>query len=142
MKSYESDIYRWMYTGTPLAYYLDSWIVLDYLYPNLFSENDEPFNSSVIQNRIMTNEYRYRHLLRNIIDKLFIRHTHQSVEKMKVDIPKPVINTEFLNFSEVERNFYDSLQDRGKKLQLAYLSSKYSTSHVYSWGKATYTRRN
>jgi len=110
--------YRWMCTGTPLAYYLDSWIVLDYLYPNLFSENDEPFNSSVIQNRIMTNEYRYRHLLRNIIDKLFIRHTHQSVEKMKVDIPKPVINTEFLNFSEVERNFYDSLQDRGKKLQL------------------------
>ena len=60
---------------------------------------------------------------------------------MRVDIPKPVINTEFLNFSEVERNFYDSLQDRGKKLQL-YTHLQNIQHHVYSWGKATYTRRN
>ena len=112
--------YRWLCTGTPLSYYLDSWIVFDYLYPELFADksSDRIENAINQQQCVLSREYQYRWILRPLIDSLYQRHTHQSVEQMKVDIPQPIIRTEFLDFSEVERNFYDSLADRGKKLQL------------------------
>ena len=60
----------------------------------------------------------YKHQINNIINILFRKNTKESVEN-QVMIPKPIITTEFLNMSQLERLIYDSaLDDNNKKIEL------------------------
>ena len=97
--------YRWICSGTPFNNKHGFETVLNYL-TNL---NIEPYTSKLDN---------YRHIIKNIIELLFRRNTKDSV-KSQVNIPEPIITTEFLNMSPVERLIYDSaLNNNDKKIEL------------------------
>ena len=97
--------YRWICSGTPFNNKLGFETLLNYL-TNL---NIEPYTSKLDN---------YRHIIKNIIELLFRRNTKDSV-KSQVNIPEPIITTEFLNMSPVERLIYDSaLNNHDKKIEL------------------------
>lgn len=101
--------YRWICSGTPFNNKQGFQYVLKYLTNLDFVNYNLPLHKNL--------EY-YRHTINNIIDLLFRRNTKDSV-KTQVNIPEPVITTEFLNMSPVERLIYDSaLNDNNKKIEL------------------------
>jgi len=60
----------------------------------------------------------YRHVIPNIMNLLFRRNTKESVNN-QINIPEPVITTEFLNMSPIERLIYDSaLNNKDKQIEL------------------------
>ena len=97
--------YRWICSGTPFNNKLGFESVLNYL-TNL---NIEQYSYGLDS---------YRHIINNIIELLFRKNTKDSV-KSQVNIPEPIVTTEFLNMSPVERLIYDSaLNNNDKKIEL------------------------
>ena len=95
--------YRWICSGTPFnnRYGLEK--ILNYL-TNL---NIELYSLD-----------NYRHIFKNIIELLFRKNTKNSV-KSQVNIPEPIITTEFLNMGPIERLIYDSaLNNTDKQIEL------------------------
>ena len=91
--------YRWLCSGTPF-HNIDSFKnVINYV-------TDLEYNNEM------------RHEKENLMDICFRKNTKDSVGE-QVCIPKPIITTEFLNMSGLERMIYDSaLNDNNKKIEL------------------------
>lgn len=97
--------YRWVCSGTPFNTRYSFQKILDYLTNIEFTDNTYQLDY-------------YRHIIDNLIELLFRRNTKISVQS-QVNIPEPVITTEFLNMSSVERLIYDSaLNNNDKKIEL------------------------
>ena len=91
--------YRWICSGTPFGNISNFTDILNYV-------SDLKFDKLL--------EHKYNML----IDTFFRKNTKESV-KQQVSIPDPIITTEFLNMSQLERIIYDSaLNDKNKQLEL------------------------
>ena len=102
MSNYLKNInskYRWLCSGTP--------------FHNITSfENVISYVSNIEYDKEL------RHETENVINMFFRKNTKESVGE-QVSIPKPIITTEFLNMSPLERMIYDSaLGDNDKKIEL------------------------
>ena len=90
--------YRWICSGTPFNNAQSFVSLLKYI-------TTIEFNS------------KYRHIYNDIIKALFRKNTKESV-KEEVSIPEPIITTEFLNLSALERTIYDSaLGNKDKQIE-------------------------
>ena len=93
--------YRWLCSGTP--------------FHNIESFENVIKYVSDLQD-ICNNEF--RHIINNLMEMFFRKNTKNSVAE-QVSIPAPIITTEFLNMSPLERMIYDSaLNDDQKKIEL------------------------
>ena len=93
--------YRWLCSGTP--------------FHNIESFENVIKYVSDLQD-ICNNEF--RHIINNLMEMFFRKNTKNSVAE-QVSIPSPIITTEFLNMSPLERMIYDSaLNDDQKKIEL------------------------
>ena len=91
--------YRWICSGTPYGTLADFKNIINYI-TNL--------EYSTLQ----------RHNYNMFLDKLFRKNTKESV-KQEVNIPQPIVSTEFLNMSQLERLIYDSaLNNPNKQIEL------------------------
>jgi DNA repair protein RAD5 len=91
--------YRWICSGTPF-------------------HNDSSFENIISYISDLEYDKELRHEKENIINMFFRKNTKESVGE-QVSIPKPVITTEFLNMTPLERMIYDSaLGDNDKKIEL------------------------
>ena len=91
--------YRWICSGTPF-------------------HNDSSFENIISYVCDLEFNKELRHEKENIINMFFRKNTKESVGE-QVSIPKPVITTEFLNMTPLERMIYDSaLGDNDKKIEL------------------------
>ena len=104
--------YRWICSGTPYTNHYDRWQIINYL--------------STIDDHFMYNDPKYYlnlsqvvpHLHNTLHKLVYRKNTKDSVENQVV-IPKPIIDTEFLRQSTIERAIYDSaLGDKDKMIQL------------------------
>mgnify|MGYP001159414673 CR=1 FL=1 len=94
--------YRWICSGTP---YNNKYSFINVLKYITDINIDETLDS-------------YKHDIDNIIHMSFRKNTKDSVND-QVSIPKPIITTEFLDMSPLERLIYDSaLDDDNKKIEL------------------------
>jgi len=104
MNEYLNNInskYRWLCSGTP--------------FHNIESFENVIKYVSDLQD-ICNNEF--RHIINSLMEIFFRKNTKKSVEE-QVSIPLPIITTEFLNMSQLERMIYDSaLNDDQKKIEL------------------------
>jgi len=102
MSSYLQSInskYRWICSGTPFHNINSFENVIDYV-------------SNIEYDKEL------RHETENVINMFFRKNTKESVGE-QVSIPKPIITTEFLNMTPLERMIYDSaLGDSNKKIEL------------------------
>ena len=91
--------YRWICSGTPF-------------------HNDSSFENIISYISDLEYNKELRHEKENIINMFFRKNTKDSVGE-QVSIPKPIITTEFLNMTPLERMIYDSaLGDNDKKIEL------------------------
>lgn len=91
--------YRWICSGTPFGNISNFTNILNYV-------------SDLNFNRLLEHKYDM------LINTFFRKNTKESV-KQQVIIPDPIITTEFLNMSQLERIIYDSaLNDKNKQLEL------------------------
>ena len=91
--------YRWICSGTPF-------------------HNDSSFENIISYVSDLEYDKELRHEKENIINMFFRKNTKDSVGE-QVSIPKPIITTEFLNMTPLERMIYDSaLGDKDKKIEL------------------------
>ena len=97
--------YRWICSGTPF-------------HNNESFENVINYVSDFISNceGLCNNEF--RHIIDNLMEIFFRKNTKESVGE-QVYIPTPIITTEFLNMSSLERMIYDSaLGNNEKQIEL------------------------
>jgi SNF2 family DNA or RNA helicase len=91
--------YRWICSGTPF-------------------HNNSSFENIISYVSDLKYDKELRHEKENIINMFFRKNTKDSVGE-QVSIPKPIITTEFLNMSPLERMIYDSaLGNNEKKIEL------------------------
>jgi SNF2 family DNA or RNA helicase len=91
--------YKWICSGTPF-------------HNSTSFENIISYVSNIEYNKEL------RHETENVINMFFRKNTKESVGE-QVSIPKPIITTEFLNMTPLERMIYDSaLGDKDKKIEL------------------------
>ena len=84
--------YRWICSGTPYNNIISFRIILNYI-----------SNLDMNQENLVL----YRHIYKDILNFAFRKNTKLSVTE-EVAIPEPIITTEFLNMSPIERTIYDS----------------------------------
>ncbi len=97
--------YRWICSGTPFHNKDSFENVINYV--SDFITNCEGLSSNEL-----------RHIINNLMEIFFRKNTKESVGE-QVSIPTPIITTEFLNMSPLERMIYDSaLGDNEKKIEL------------------------
>ena len=108
IKSYLKNIksnYRWICSGTPFNNKKSFEAIVSYLTNLNMDENVYDINE-------------FKHVFTELCDLLFRKNTKDSVGN-QVCIPEPIVTTEFLNMSPIERLIYDSaLNNNDKKIEL------------------------
>ena len=91
--------YRWICSGTPF-------------------NNNSSFREIIEYVTSIKPDLKYRHIYNDLINCIFRKNTKISV-KEEISIPDPIITTEFLNLSPLERTIYDSaLGNKDKQIEL------------------------
>lgn len=115
--------YKWICSGTPYNNMESFLNMCKYI-----CEIDSKDNLTTI-----TNFEQLKHISQKIVDSIFRKNTKESV-KHQVIIPEPIITTDFLDQSEIEKAIYNSaLGDKNKMIQLC-SHILVSDEHIYILG--------
>tara|TARA_Y100000768_G_scaffold389010_1_gene390185 strand:+ start:1524 stop:4103 length:2580 start_codon:yes stop_codon:yes gene_type:complete len=101
--------YKWICSATPYNNKYQCYEILNYICK--FDTNEEKNYYDIFSGDL-------RYSIETLIDLSCRKNTRESV-KEQVTIPEPIITTEFLNMSPIERTIYDSaLNNNDKKIEL------------------------